>query len=216
MIWVLLAIALFLIALNVSETFREPDECGTVPVGQACSPVVERPFLSKDSYSEWQSKIDAEAPIGGNDEDYVRVLQNFYDKVYVPASTKPTETDVESFLASETTPGIDKTTLRRIIIAGFRIDRSGSAAAREEKQVKFTPSKALQPKDGVDEVFVRTEETYKPADTSIGELPEGNYAPVAQQDEPRRSGEFKEKPSSWTGASFYSVCEGEACSKNVL
>jgi len=216
MVWVLLAIALFLIALNISETFREPDECGSVPAGQPCSPVVERPFLSKDTYSEWQSKIDAEAPIGGNDEDYILALQSFFDKVYQPATTKPTEVDVETFLSTEPLPGIDKPALRRIIISGFRIDRSGSAAAREEKQVKFTPSKALEPKDGVDQVFNRTEETYKPADTTIGELPEGNYAPVPQQDEPRRPGEFKEKPSSWTGASFYSVCEGEACSKNVL
>jgi hypothetical protein len=92
-----------------------------------------------------------------------------------------------------------------------------TTAAREEAQVKFKPSTALQPKDGVDEVFVRKEEIYQPADSRKGDLPEGLYAPVDQQEEPRREGIYDDKSTSWSSSSFYSICKpGEPCAKNVL
>ena len=164
----------------------------------------------------WLSKIDAEAPIGGNDDDYIAVLQAFYDKVYVPLPTRPKDTDIETFLKSPdgNRPGIDANAMRKIMAAAFHIERTTTAAQREEKEVKFKPSKALEPKQGRDQVFARTEELYVPADKRIGELPEGVYEPVEQQDKPRRPGYWD--GTSWTGAKFYGVCQGGPCEENVL
>lgn len=199
----LLAVALLLFAWTFREEFVDKDFPVTPP--------------KRDSV--WLSKIDAEAPIGGNDDDYLKVLDAFYTKVYVPAETKPTDAAVEAFLKSPDAniAGIDPGALRKIIVAGFRIESTKTAAAREEAQVKFKPSKALEPKDGVDEVFVRKEDIYQPSDTRKGDLPEGLYAPVDQQEEPRREGIYDDKSTSWSSASFYSICKpGEPCAKNVL
>ena len=145
--------------------------------------------------AEWLSKIDAEAPIGGNDDDYIAVLQKFYDEVYLPARTaNPTvfikDTQVKTF--ADSTVGVDKEAIRRIITAGFAVERTGSAAAREQEQIVKTGALAgfkgenLAPSMGVDEVRSRTEQTYVPADMRKGKLPEGLYKPVGQQEEPRR------------------------------
>lgn len=208
-VW-LLVIALFLIAFRNREEFTDPD-----------SPVT-RPAKN----SVWLSKIDAEAPIGGNDDDYIAVLQAFYDKVYVPSAVRPKDTDVEAFLKSADgqKPGVDPNSLRKIIAAGFRIEKTLPASAREEAQIKFQPSAALQPKMAVDEVYDRTEDMYKPADNRKGELPEGLYAPTEQQETPRRPGTWDDKTTSWSKAMFFSTCkpngfqitDEKACGKNVL
>lgn len=183
-IWILLAIALLLLFLQTREHYVE----------------IEGPGVRPSKTAEWLSKIDAEAPIGGNDDDYLKVLQKFYDDIYLPARTaNPTvfieDTKVKEFADSITTPGVDKAAIRKIITAGFAVQRTGSAASREEQQLVKTGALAdfeganLAPDMGVDEVRTRKEVTYLPADMRKGKLPEGVYTPVEQQEEPRR-GEF--------------------------
>lgn len=210
-LWILLGIALLLIVFRYREHYVEISGPG------------ERPSKTAD----WLSKIDAEAPIGGNDDDYIKVLQRFYDDIYLPARTANAtafikDTQVKQFADSVTTPGVDKDAIRKIITAGFAVERTGSAAAREQEQIVKTGALAdfkglnLQPKMGVDQVRNRTEVDYVPADTRLGKLPEGLYSPVPQQEEPRREGTYDDKSTSWTDTKFYSVCEGEECAKNVL
>ena len=158
----------------------------------------------------WRSKIDAQAPIGGNDDDYMAALQMFYDKVYFPLRSKnesaaPKDTEVEAFLNANMFPNVSKDSLRQIILSGFAVDKTVSAAEREKKQVKFTPTEALQPRDGVDQVYGRRKEgTYVPADTRIGLLPEGLYEPTPQT-EPLRDEEMNTKSISWSPQTFASV-----------
>jgi hypothetical protein len=208
-IWLLL-IALVLLALGSREFFTDPDS----------------PVTRPEKNAVWLSKIDAEAPIGGNDDDYIAVLQAFYDKVYKPSEVRPKDTDVEAFLKSADgqRPGVDPNSLRKIIAAGFRIERTLTASAREQAQIKFQPTDALQPKMGVDQVYDRTENIYVPADKRKGELPEGLYAEVGQQPKPRREGIWDDKSTSWSRAMFFSTCEPNGfqitdkneCAKNVL
>jgi len=178
-VWILLIIALLLLLLRFREHYVEISGPGQRPSRTA----------------EWLSKIDAEAPIGGNDDDYIAVLQKFYDEIYLPARTaNPTvfikDTQVKTF--ADSTVGVDKEAIRRIITAGFAVERTGSAAAREQEQIVKTGALAgfkgenLAPSMGVDEVRSRTEQTYVPADMRKGKLPEGLYKPVGQQEEPRR------------------------------
>jgi hypothetical protein len=158
----------------------------------------------------WRSKIDAQAPIGGNDDDYMAALQMFYDKVYFPLRSKnstaaPKDTEVEVFLNANMFPNVSKDSLRQIILSGFAVDKTVSAAEREKKQVKFTPTEALQPRDGVDQVYGRRkEDAYVPADTRIGLLPEGLYEPTPQT-EPLRDEEMNTKSISWSPQTFASV-----------
>lgn len=213
----LFAIALLLFALGYREFYTDPVQPVTRPrmIGDKVAP-------------EWQSKIDAEAPIGGNDRDYLNALQAFYDKVYAPAATKPKDTDVEAFLktADAQVPGVDPNALRKILVNGFRVELTLPAAAREKNQIKTTGPLAgftgaeLQPTTGRDEVRTRTEEIYTPADSRKGDLPEGLYKPT-QQSYPNKEGlSFLDGlTASWGGGSFYSVCDpllDEMCAKNVL
>lgn len=170
----------------------------------------------------WRSKIDAQAPIGGSDSDYVAALQKFYDEIYAPLRTQnetasPKDTDVEAFLNSNTFPNVSKDSLRQIILSGFSVDKTESAAAREQRQVKFQPTEALQPRDGVDQVYGRRkEEVYVPAKPEFSDLfSEGNYA-ATPQTEPTREGTWDSKSTSWSPQAFYSVCEGGKCAQNVL
>jgi hypothetical protein len=194
--WWLFAIALLLLALMMTrERFVETPGPGT------------RPSLSDGG---WRSKIDAAAPIGGNKADYERALQSFYDTIYSPLRTEnpeamPKDTQVEEFLNTQPAT-IDKGALRQIILSGFAIDRTTSAAAREQKQVRFNPSEALEPRDGVLQTWKRTEPDYTPSDTRIGDLPEGVYKPTRQQDMPRREGDPCAS-TSWTGQRPYSLTE---------
>lgn len=166
----------------------------------------DRPSLSN---AEWRSKIEAQAPIGGNKSDYEKALQSFYDTIYSPLRTEspgamPKDTQVEEFLNTQPAT-IDKNALRQIILSGFAIDRTMSAAAREQKQVKFNPSEALEPRDGVLQTWSHRSDTpYLPSDSRIGELPEGVYKPTTQQDTPRREGDACAS-TSWTGQRPYSL-----------
>lgn len=224
-IYWLLAIALLLFALHYRESFTDPNECTVTGVdrsGKPCVPKLTRPSMED---SGWRSKVDAEAPIGGNDEDYMRALQAFYDKVYKPATTRPRDTDVEAFLktADAQFAGVDPISLRRMIANGFKVELSGTAAAREQKQAVTTGALAgfsgseLQPGNARDQVYVRTEDLYIPTDTRLGELPEGILDPVPQT-EPNKTGEYDDNSTSWTPNSFYSVCSASdlLCRENVL
>lgn len=199
-LWILLGIALLLILLRTREHYVE----------------IEGPGARPSKTADWLSKIDAEAPIGGNDDDYLKVLQKFYDEIYLPARTANKsvyieDTKVKSFADTITVPGVDKEAIRRIITAGFAVQRTGSAAAREEKQIVKSGALAgfkgenLAPSMGVDEVRTRTENTYVPADTRKGRLPEGVYKPVPQQEEPRREGTPAEQALDRTDLMYYSL-----------
>lgn len=199
-IWILLAIAVLLILLRTREHYVEIEGPG------------ERPSRTAD----WLSKIDAEAPIGGNDDDYLRVLQQFYDEIYLPARTANStvfikDTEVKAFAEKVTIPGVDKEAIRKIITAGFAVQRTGTAASREQEQIVKTGAlvgfegKNLEPSMGVDEVRTRTEKTYVPADSRKGRLPEGVYKPVEQQEEPRREGIPAQQSLDRTDLMYYSL-----------
>lgn len=211
-IWLLIAIAVVLLLLmTVRERYVEREGPG------------ERPSFDGPEGAAWRSKIDAQIPIGGSDDDYLKALQKFYDTIYAPLRTQnktasPKDTEVEAFLEANPFPNVAKDPLRQIILSGFSIDRTVSAAAREQKQVKFQPTEALEPRDGVDQVYGhRKEEVYVPADKRIGELPEGIYADT-KQTEPKRPGLWDDKSTSWSPAAFASVCEDPdgKCAQNVL
>lgn len=199
-IWILLAIALLLLLLPNREHYVE----------------IEGPGQRPSRTADWLSKIDAEAPIGGNDDDYLRALQKFYDEVYLPARTINKsifikDTEVNAFTDKVTIPGVDKKALGKIITAGFAVQRTGSAASRELEQI--VTSKALlgfsganlEPSMGVDQVRSRKEETYIPVDERKSRLPEGVYAPVDQQEEPRREGVPAEQSLNRTDLMYYSL-----------
>lgn len=199
-IWILLGIALLLILLRTREHYVEIEGPG------------ERPSRTAD----WLSKIDAEAPIGGNDDDYLRVLQQFYDQIYLPARTANStvfikDMEVKAFADKVTVPGVDKEAVRRIITAGFAVQRTGTAAAREQEQIVKTGAlvgfegKNLEPSMGVDQVRSRKEQTYVPADSRKGRLPEGVYKPVEQQEEPRREGVPALQTLDRTDLMYYSL-----------
>ena len=200
LVWILLGIALLLVFLRTREHYV----------------IISGPGLRPSRTADWLSKIDAESPIGGNDDDYLAVLQQFYDEVYKPArDANPDvfikDTEVKAFADKVSRPGVDKDAIRKIITAGFAVERTGTAAGREEQQLVKTGALAgfkglnLQPSMGVDEVRTRKEVTYLPADTRKGSLPEGIYTPTEQQEEPRREGAHDDKSTSWTQTQFASV-----------
>jgi hypothetical protein len=181
-----------------------------------------RPSFDGAEGGSWRSKVDANTPIGGSDDDYLRVLQSFYDTIYLPLRTRnatasPKDTEVEAFLSTLTIPGLSKDALRQIILSGFSIDRTESAAAREKRQIKFTPTEALEPRDGVDPLVAqRPQGLYVPADSRSGRVPEGVYT-TPSQTEPSREGLWTDRSTSWSPASFASVCSGDGeCAQNVL
>lgn len=169
----------------------------------------------------WRSKVDAQAPIGGSDDDYILALQSFYDTTYKPArESNPTASipaaQVEAFLTAYPVTTIDKKALRQIILSGFDIDR-GSAQGREEKQLVTTGALAgfkakggsefIEPKDGVLETWKRDEQTYVPADPRLSTLPEGIYSPLPESSPPRYEGQFPDISASWTGARPYTLSQ---------
>lgn len=193
--WIVL-ILLFLVVFTYRERFVEM----TMKDGKWVQ--AEVPVPSMES-AEWRSKIEAQIALGADEENYIRELKRFYDTEYKPKG-KPKDTDVETFL--QTATNIDKDSLRQIILSGFPIDRTTTAAAREQAQVKIKDiGRFLEPRDGVNQTFPRKESTYIPADTRIGELPEGIYEPVGQQSTPRREGTWDDKSISWTRTSFFSL-----------
>jgi hypothetical protein len=201
-------LALYLLVLGVHECFVDTEFTN-----------VTRPDLNSGA---WKSKIEAQAPIGANEEQYIKSLQAFYDNVYLPSPTKPTTTDVESFLAGPNVVGkpVDTEAIRLILVDAFHIETTQTAAAKEKKQIQFDINPAdLEPANGRDEVRVRSEANYFPADPVFGKLPEGNYAPVNQQAKPRHPGFKDYKTAGRTSVLFYDVCTDSkrpGCEQNVL
>lgn len=200
-LWILLGIALLLLLWRPREHLVVTSGPGP------------RPSMAD---AAWRSKIDAQAPIGGSDEDYMKALQSFYDTQYKPArDANPTAeisaAEVESFLGTQPST-LDKDALRQIVLSGFAVDR-GSAEGREEEQLVTTGalkgfkskggSEYIEPKDGVLETWKRTEDSYVPADSRLSTLAEGIYAPLPPSSLPRREGRFPEMSASWTGARPY-------------
>lgn len=215
--WILVLIALLLLLTGRREHYVD------VP-GPGKRPSLEDPA--------WRSKIESQIAIGASEDDYVAAIQSFYDTIYKPArdanaTVSVPAAAVETFLKSQPST-INQDALRQIILSGFAVDRAETAAAREEKQLNTEGalkgfaakggSQDIEPKNGVDETWPQytNRPGYKPSDSSTGALPEGNYAPVKQQQTPRHEGTFDDKSTSWTGVKFYNVCEGAECSKNVL
>jgi len=219
--WIALSLFILLLLWSVRETFVDTEFKSS---GVGVSTSVQRPPEDSNSpvYQMWKSKVDSQIPIGANDEDYIKVIRAFYDKVYQPSPTKPTTTDIETFLKSPDVAGLplDTNSLRLILASGFRIQPTETAAAREQRQTKFTPSENLEPSMGRDQVFDRTELDYRPSDPrNDGPLPEGHYKPIKQQGRPRRLGEPDYQTVGKTGTLFYDVCsetKKEGCEENVL
>lgn len=185
MLWVLLALALLVFALNLRETYVDPDSPVNPPVLTAGGKIP----------SDWQSKIDAFAKLDANDMAYFRAIQAFYTTVYEPAETKPTDTDVEQFLAGTGAqiPGVDPVILRKLLASSFRVELTATAAAREEKQIVTTGALAgftgsnLQPGNARDGVYTRVEDMYLPTDTAQSDrAAEGVYEDTSQT-KPRRN-----------------------------
>jgi hypothetical protein len=219
--WIALSLLILLFIWSIRETFVDTEFKSS---GVGVSTSVQRPpeDTGSPAYAMWKSKVDAQVPIGANDADYIKVIRAFYDKVYEPATTKPTTTDIETFLKSSDVTGLplDINSLRMVIADGFHIEASETAAAREKRQTNFTPSDNLEPSMGRDQVFDRTEEKYNPSDPRAdGPVPEGHYAPLKQQGRPRRLGEANYQSVGKTGTLFYDVCsetKTPGCEENVL
>jgi hypothetical protein len=179
--WLPLLLLVALLVMTGVERFTEP------PGSFA---VVTRPSLDSKN-TLWTSKIAAKAPFGTDPSGYLTALAAFYDEVYNPAPNRPTEAQVDRFVATPR-PGTDPETLKSIIMEAFHID---SATKKDEsKQVVFEPSAVLlAPKDGVDEVRVRIEDEYTPTDTSgpFDVSPLGTMAPT-EQTTPLREAPFTE------------------------
>ena len=219
--WIALSLFILLILWSIRETFVDTEFKSS---GVGVSTSVQRPPEDTGSpvYAMWKSKVDSQVPIGANDDDYIKAIRAFFDKVYDPSPTKPTTANIEAFLKSPDVVGLplDTNALRVIIADGFHIDAGETAAAREKRQTKFTPTKNLEPSMGRDQVFDRTELEYTPADPRAdGLVPEGHYAPLKQQGRPRRLGEANYETVGKTGTLFYDVCsesKREGCEENVL
>jgi hypothetical protein len=205
LVWILLAIAAFLLVYR-------PREHLVVAPGEGTPPA--------ESDPAWKSKVDAQIPMDGNPRDYFIALTQFFATIYRPArSANPTAeipaARVEEFLASQPAT-INKNALRQMIISGFAVDR-GSAQGREEKQLVTTGALAgfkakggsefIEPKDGVLETWKRDEASYVPADPRLSTLSEGIYAPLSESSIPRREGQFPNISASWTGARPYTLSQ---------
>jgi hypothetical protein len=166
--------------------------------------------------SAWESKVSAIAPSGALTADYISVLGAFYDQVYEPAPLKPTEAQVDTFLASSagTVAGVDAPSLKRILMDAFHIEQTGTAAGREEKSQVFKPSdQNLAPKMGRDELRTREEDKYTGANPNPStRFSEGNYAAVTQS-KPLNPGEWDDGSKNWKGPRPASVCP---CAENIM
>jgi hypothetical protein len=185
MLWVLLALALLVFALNLRETYVDPDSPVRPPVLTAGGKIP----------ADWQSKIDAFSKIDADDMAYFRAIQAFYTTVYEPAQTKPTDADVEQFLAGTgaAIPGVDPVILRKLLASAFRVQLTATAAAREEKELVTTGALAgftgsnLQPGNARDEVYTRVEDLYTPADTEQSDRAAEGVYQETDQTKPRRN-----------------------------
>lgn len=212
--WIVL-IGLLLLLVAVLQTSEHFTEAEYSIVQKPCACPVSSP-CSDANCKAWDSMVTAMAPTGAINADYITVLATFYDQVYSPAPMKPTEAQVDTFLASSagTVAGVDSPSVKRMIMDGFHIDSSMTAAGREEKSQMFKPSDAnLAPKMGRDEVRTRTEEGYTGANPNpSSRFSEGNYAAVTQSD-PLNPGQWEDGSSLWKGPRPASVCP---CAENIM
>jgi len=222
--WVALAAAglvLFLVYVILNTEHFTDTEFTTVtqpcfcPTGSDMS-VQARSYSCDPSCAAWYSKVEAVAPRGSETRDYVTVLRAFYDGVYKPSPEKPTESKVDTFLASSagTVAGVDVPSVKRILMAGFHIESSGTAAQNEDASQKFKPSDAnLAPRMGRDELRTREEGGYTGANPSSSTVfSEGNYAPPPQT-QPNKPGEWDDGTMLWKGPRPASVCP---CAENIM
>jgi hypothetical protein len=182
--WLPLLLLAALLMMTTAEKFTEPQGTAVTTVGQAQGPMTGpgafAPVTRPDRSSLWTSKIAANTPFGTEPAPYITALAAFYDRVYKPATSRPKESDVDTFVRTPY-PGTDPAALKTIIMTGFRIDSATSKS--ESEQTVFQPSaKLLAPKDGVDEVRVRTEDEYTPADRTgpFNDSALGKMAPTPQ------------------------------------
>jgi hypothetical protein len=219
--WALLALGVLLVVLLLRSTehFKDPEYTnGTrpcfCPTNDQSLPSAAQPC--DPSCAAWDSKIEALAPIGANNSDYVTVLQAFYDQVYVPTPSRPTEAQVNTFLASPagTVAGVDNAAVKRIMMNAFHIQGSLTAAQSEEASQNFKPVDAdLAPEMGRDEVRTRKEDQYVAANPKPStRLSEGDYAPVTQS-KPLNPGQWEDGSTMWKGPRPASVCP---CAENIM
>ena len=220
--WGLLAVLIVFLVFVLSSTERFVDtefkSGGTTGYATA----VQKPCpcasaaTCESKCKAWESKVNALAPTGAVTSDYINVLAAFYDTVYNPATTKPTEAQVDTFLASSaaTVSGVNVPALKRIIMDGFHIDSNTTAAANEYASQNFAPDTAiLEDKMGRDEVRTRGEGGYNPAvSKSSTRFSEGDYAPVTQT-KPIYPGQWDDGSTTWKGPRPASVC---ACAENIM
>ena len=181
--WLPLLLLVALLIMTTAEKFTEQQGAAATTIGQAQAPLssggafatVTRPTSS----SLWNSKIAANTPFGTDTAPYITALAAFYDTVYTPATSRPKESDVDTFVKTAY-PGTDPAALKTIIMEAFHIDADSSKG--DETQVFKPSSVLLQPKDGVNEVRVRKEDEYIPADTTgpFDDSPLGTVAPTPQ------------------------------------
>jgi len=189
-LYALLAIALLLLLKSVHESFTDT-EFLDVFLPCPCPATGTCPTACKS----WESQISAIAPATGTSRDtaatYLPTLISFYNTVYKPAATKPTEAQVTAFLTANPSTGTDPGSMKQIIMNGFHIE--SATGKTDTGKGLFTPSAALQPSNGRDEVYGKLSEKadYNPADSSISsKFSEGNYAPVSQTMPTRACGVF--------------------------
>jgi hypothetical protein len=219
--WALLALGVLLVVLLLRSTehFKDPEYTNVTrpcfcPTNDQSLPSAAQPC--DPSCAAWDSKIEALAPIGANNSDYITVLQAFYDQVYVPTPSRPTEAQVNTFLASPagTVAGVDNAAVKRIMMNAFHIQGSLTAAQSEEASQNFKPVDAdLAPEMGRDEVRTRKEDQYVAANPKPStRLSEGDYAPVTQS-KPLNPGQWEDGSTMWKGPRPASVCP---CAENIM
>ena len=206
--WLFL-LSLMLLIANIHESFTDTEFTN-----------VKRPE-KKDA--AWQSKLTAHSDFKSDKDALTAASQSFYDTIYVPSPTKPSHDEITKFASGTSLSDSDKTNLIALLTDTFHAEASQTAAAKEQGQIKFQASAAIQPKDARDEVYTRDEKDYYPEVPAFSrEFSEGPYQDSVQQPEPRRPGVFNDNSTSWTPNAFASVCECRSsdpncsCAKSVL
>jgi hypothetical protein len=203
MVFWLFLLSLMLLIANIHESFTDTEFKN-----------VKRPDKSD---SAWQSKVAAHSDFKSDKDAMTIAAQSFYDKVYKPSPTKPTHDQMVAFVKTTSLTEQDKTNLIALLTDAFHAEASQTAAAKEQGQIKFQASAAIQPKDARDEVYTREEKDYYPEVPGFSrEFSEGPYQPSVQQPEPRRPGVFNDNSTSWTPNAFASVCECGSSDPNCL
>uniref|UniRef100_A0A6C0AJ61 Uncharacterized protein n=1 Tax=viral metagenome TaxID=1070528 RepID=A0A6C0AJ61_9ZZZZ len=192
-----------------------PVDMSTNTVSTACDP----------QCLVWDNKINALAPTGANNSDYVTVLRAFYSTVYVPSPTRPTEAQVDTFLASSagTVAGVDVPSVKRIIMDGFHIQPSKTADQRSDQDTNFKPDTGILEATApsatgyappFDEVRTRAEDSYTGANPSPStRFSEGNYAPLPAPTQPNKPGDWDDPAITWKGSHPAAV---SASAENIM